>query len=388
MNIKYSFISHLLVISIGISALFTGCFSPWEGNNALLTIGFGNNSGNRAIEKLSELAHDIDLESPTGQQTIQAERGKTSISVTVASGTWNIRVRAYFENNDSMRELYYEGSATVELKSGRNNPVTIQMRDVRDDNGEIYNFEWILNTNETGIIITKYTGPNGNVVIPSVIEGKPVTAIGEGAFLMREKITGITIPDSVTTIGDLAFAGCFGLTAVTIPRSVNSIGLGSFGNCISLSTISVDPANLNYSSLDGVLYNKDRTVLVAYPENKGSVYTIPNSVTGIGDGAFALNNSLTGVSIPHSVTSIGYMAFHNCNELASITIPNSVYRIGSGAFEECYMLSSVTFDGIMTDLNFLSTDSFFGDLREVYFAAGGGTGTYTRTPGGTEWTKL
>ena len=132
---------------------------------------------------------------------------------------------------------------------------------------------------------------------------------------------------------------------------MTSIGDYAFLDCTSLTTITVDAGNLNYSSVDGVLFNKLQTLLVQYPAGiLDNSYTIPDSVTSIGDYAFYYCTSLTSVTIPDSVTSIGLLRSISCTSLASITIPDSVTSIGVAAFESCTSLTSVTIPDSVTSI--------------------------------------
>ena len=160
------------------------------------------------------------------------------------------------------------------------------------------------------------------------------------------------MPNSVISIDDDAFDSCINLKSVTIPNSVTSIDSGAFSNCISLTSIEVSGNNKNYSSIDGVLFNKDKSELITYPAGKtDSEYAIPNSVTSIGNYAFACSTNLTSVSIPNSVTSIGYDTFEDCKSLTSVTIPDSVTSVGNSAFYDCTSLASVTIPNSVTSID-------------------------------------
>ena len=156
----------------------------------------------------------------------------------------------------------------------------------------------------------------------------------------REKITSATIEDDVTNVGSYAFSNC-DLTSVVIPNSVTSIGSRAFYWCSYLTNIEVEANNEYYCSIDGNLYTKDTKTLVQYAIGKmDTEFTIPDSVTIIGDNAFYPCDSLTNVVIPNSITTIGNEAFRDCG-LTSVVIPDSVTTICESAFEDCDFLTSI-----------------------------------------------
>ena len=180
-----------------------------------------------------------------------------------------------------------------------------------------------------------------NITIPD-----DVTNIGERALAYCYRLTSITIPDGVNSIGKLAFAYCRSLTSITIPDGVTSIGKNAFLECTSLMTIEVSMGNMNYTDVEGVLFNRGKTLLNIYPADKaGANYVIPDIVTSIGNYAFWSCTSLTSITIPDSVNSIGNYAFGGCESLKSITIPDGVTSIGKLAFHKCNNLSAVIFLG-------------------------------------------
>jgi acetyltransferase-like isoleucine patch superfamily enzyme len=206
------------------------------------------------------------------------------------------------------------------------------------------NRDFAYTTANGNVTITGYKGNEKEVVIPAEINNLPVTAIGVEAFHWYPAfgddlyLTGVTIPNSVTFIGDMAFAGNR-LTGVTIPSGVTSIGPRAFAGNSMLKELLCAPDNPAYTSVDGVLFSKDRETLVTYPGGKGSIYSIPESVVSIGPYAFS-DNKLTDVTIPAGVISIGQGAFAG-NRLTSVIIPNNVTTIGTGAFAGNSMLKEL-----------------------------------------------
>ncbi|MDR1357492.1 MAG: leucine-rich repeat protein [Tannerellaceae bacterium] len=159
-----------------------------------------------------------------------------------------------------------------------------------------------------------------------------------------------TIPSSVTEIVSDAFEGCSYLSSITIPNSVTTIGDRAFAGCYTLTAINVDEGNISWASEDGVLYNKNKSLLYFYPGGKSGPFTIPSFVTEIASYAFNSCIYLSSITIPNSVTDIGYNAFYNCISLTEVTIPNSVTVLEGGVFAFCTGLASVVIPNSITTI--------------------------------------
>lgn len=178
-----------------------------------------------------------------------------------------------------------------------------------------------------------------------------VLSIGDRAFYACTKLANVTIPNSVENIGYEIFAGCTSLTDINIGSGVTNIDISAFYGCPKLTNINVDNSNLKYTSIDGVLFNNNKTILVYYPNNKGENYTIPDGVTTIGSGAFQVhgyNSSLISVTMPNSITTIGSGAFFGCSLLKNVIMSNKITTIEKNAFRNCSSLIDIILPNSIT----------------------------------------
>ncbi len=182
-----------------------------------------------------------------------------------------------------------------------------------------------------------------------VIVENGVTSIGSHAF-SYSRINDIQLPETLVSIGHHAFFESM-LSCINLPKNVTVIEGSAFSDCGALTAISVHQDNPAFSSLDGVLFSKDLTKLLYFPAGITGEYTVPASVTTIGDNAFYYCPGLTGITFPESVTTIGDNAFYCCTGLAGILLPNSLESIGKGAFSYCRGLTSVTIPGSVTNID-------------------------------------
>ena len=255
-------------------------------------------------------------------------------SITIPSSVKSIGKRAFYKCDDLTNISIPDGVTSIGeyTFSGCKELTSIKIPN------SVINIEWSAFSNCTALT---------NITIPD-----SVTSIGHYAFLMCSSLTSITIPDSVTNIGSVAFGDCTSLASITIPDSVTSIGESAFSGCTSLESIKVDSDNQYFSNDSyGVLFNKDKTLLVSYPlGHRKTVYEIPDSVTTIGSSAFSGCTGLTDIKIPNSVTSIDRCAFSGCTNFTSITIPDSVTNIDYGAFFGCTSLTKITIPKSVTSI--------------------------------------
>ena len=208
------------------------------------------------------------------------------------------------------------------------------------ENDSYSSIDGVLFNKDITLLHTYPAGKTGSYSIPD-----SVTVIGQGAIDGCIGLTSVIIPNSVKQLGDWAISSCPNLTNIVIPASVESIGALPFIHCDNLTEIIVDSQNNMFSSENGVLFSKNKATLITCPNGKSGSYSIPNSVTSIGNHAFTQCLKLINISIPDSTVSIGDEAFYHCPSLAKVVIGSSVKSIGDVAFDYCYLLSEVYFNG-------------------------------------------
>lgn len=210
------------------------------------------------------------------------------------------------------------------------------------------------------VTITKYTGKESTVILPSTISRWPVTKIGEDALKDNTTITSVTIPDSVTEIGANAFAGCTNLTSVNYKGDWSKLTIQSGNPAVQdaaneqlfdfkfiLNNTAVIVTRYNGTAADVTIpsrYKGKPVTMIDHAAFFNSVVTsvtIPDSVTSIGDNAFGFCSQLTNISIPNSVTDIGFSAFAHCTSLKSITLPSSLSSISEALFSGCSQLTTI-----------------------------------------------
>jgi len=165
------------------------------------------------------------------------------------------------------------------------------------------------------------------------------------AYPNGKKATTYTIGSKVTTVEKLAFSGAVNLTAITVPAKVKTIDANSMANCSALASITVNSENSYFTSVSGVLFNKEKTTLITYPcAKEGSYYAVPSTVTKVGDYAFFGNLYLTDLCINEGVTEIGAEAF-DTNEIRNFYLPSTLKKIGENAFLNCNAVKSINYPG-------------------------------------------
>lgn len=264
------------------------------------------------------------------------------------SGNWHLQPTPWYENRDSIKEVVIEEGVTSiggdAFRRCSNLTKIVMPNTLTSIQG--YAFDYCSSLKDIDIPegvthIYEYTFEDCSS-LSNINISASVTDIEKYAFTGCSSLKSIVIPDSVTYIGGNAFNHCSNLTSVTFGSGVSSIGSYIFNECNSLNSINVSENNADYSSKEGILFNKDKTELLIYPLGREGAYVIPAGVTSIADYAFYVCDKLTKVTFPKSLTQIGDYAFSNCYGLTEIDISN-VTEIGRFAFAICSNVSSSKF---------------------------------------------
>jgi len=296
--------------------------------------------------------------------------GQVSKTINVTSGGLSIALTASEKN--TITNLALTGTIDArDFKTMRDSMNVLAVLDISGTTIAAYNGpdgtlafnsnSYLANVVPYNAYMNPHTG-KGKTSLTSLKLPSLATAIDGWAIAGCTGLTSVTIPPKVTTIAEYAFSECTQLNSVTIPPLVTSIGKGAFMSCFGLKSITIPPSvvfigsdallafpgvinvdanNPNYSSIDGVLFNKSQTTLIQCPIFKTGSFIIPSSVTSIGRGAFKNCSGITNLTIPSSVTSIDSSAYVSCVGLTTLTIPSSVSSIGGGAFTYCSSLGSI-----------------------------------------------
>lgn len=266
-----------------------------------------------------------------------------------------------------MTFVYWADSAGVAVSiTPRFSPI---VWDENESYTAVYSETWshlALNDDGESYCVTGIETNDKIILIPSTYDGKPVTAIGEGAFKDRTDITDVIIPDSVLSIGKDAFSGCTGLKNLIIGDGVTTVGENAFYNTTALASVFVGDGmtSLDCFEFKATMYRSDLPLEnivigdgitkigdnVFYGCQKLKSVTVGKNVESIGAGAFEECHSLRSIVLPDSVISIGEDAFTDCRSIEKIVLGKGLKSIGAAAFTSCEKLTSIVIPDSVTDM--------------------------------------
>ena len=199
-------------------------------------------------------------------------------------------------------------------------------------------FEYILAPKDKPryVLVTKYIGKGTQIIIPDKIKGYPVNILSSNVF-----------------------KDCTTLTYVKVPATVKTLSGETFAECRNLMNIEIDKNNETYVSEDGIVFNLDKSTLVAFPNGRSGKYTIPETVLTIGSSAFAGAYKITDVNMYNSVSSVSANAFRGCFSLKNLRLSDCLSVIGEKAFANCVDLREIHIPG---SVSIIGADAFLGDM--------------------------
>ncbi len=197
--------------------------------------------------------------------------------------------------------------------------------------------------------------------LTSITNDASLLSIEPAAFSGCYNLSNITLQSGITNLGNAAFAFCTNLATISIPASVINIQTGAFAECFSLTNCSVDTQNPVYSSINGIVFDRNQNTLVVYPAGLAGSYIVPDTVSSIGFGAFAYAGRLSNITFPAGLTNIGNQAFYQCSILTNAPFPNSLVNIGAAAFYNCSKLQGLTIPDSVTTLG----EEVFGGCTSI-----------------------
>ena len=317
-----------------------------------------------------------DWYSTNDQQALRTRSGGTSASLGVATTN-----AAAFKNGNN--DYYYKAVATSQ------NVAAFVQRVAALTGDSTVKLEGQIKQTDLAVIYKAIKEASHKVKL-DMSGATGLSSLPQEAFIGCAKLQEIILPQGITSIGKQAFSVCDALESVSLPASVASIGMDAFDGD-TLSSVNVDQGNAVYSSVDGVLFNKDKKTLLFCPRGKSGSFAIPNGVKVIGQSAFRVCSNLTSLALSDSVTVIEEYAFNCCESLRklilpsnltkignyafsgigveSLELPNSVTSIGSQAFQSCSRLKSLVIPASVTSIGCYAFNYCSAALTSVEFKA-------------------
>ena len=278
-------------------------------------------------------------------------------NVIILDGVTNIGKNAFVYSYDLMSVMISSSVVSISDSSFEDCYKLMNIL-VSDENSRYSSIDGVLfDKSKNNLIRFPRAKQNNSYAVPS-----GVIRIERNAFKGCRNLKKIVLPDSLNSIGSSAFNYCSNLTSVTIPAGVANIDRLVFYECHSMASIIVSDDNSYFSSVDGILFDKNKEELIYYPSGKANdSFSVPSSVISIDEYAFADCSSLINLTIPNGVASIGRYAFCNCRNLKNVLLSGSVINIGSLAFLGCSNLIEITVsenneiycssEGVLFDIN-------------------------------------